>query len=362
MRSVVDEGTAHGAIAGKAASPGRPARPETTNDQRDAVVRRVHGPICCAVWIGFDDMKKLGRGETGGKVAGADLGGLHVQGDRRPPDKDFVQPPGIVVSAFDKASGLLAAAGQETNTLDEVFIDGTAPTEHAAARGGEEASPDKLASRSVNWNRHAVRRQRRVVKKFPPAGARYHRARFARTRPPASELAWRAWVPRRRPDRAAGRAAAGTLDAGHNDPRDAGPPGLLDGLVGHWRLDDGAGSAVAVDSSGRGTTAPCTASIRTPPGWRGAPGTRCRRRIRLGAGRSIADESTANRRPRHRQRVGESGSGDHVAGHFGTALSRQIGTSEDQYYHLSLFSTHGRRWFTRPTSGTWRPVRRILSR
>jgi len=25
-----------------------------------------------------------------------------------------------------------------------VFIDGTAPTEHAAAGGGEEASPDKL--------------------------------------------------------------------------------------------------------------------------------------------------------------------------------------------------------------------------
>jgi membrane carboxypeptidase/penicillin-binding protein len=60
------------------------------------------------------------------------------------PTKDFAQPPGIVVQRIDKASGKLSAAGQESGTLDEVFLDGTAPTEHAAAGGGEEQSPDKL--------------------------------------------------------------------------------------------------------------------------------------------------------------------------------------------------------------------------
>jgi len=33
---------------------------------------------------------------------------------------------------------------------------------------------------------------------------------------------------------------------------DAAPPGLARGLIGYWRLDDGAGSTKAVDSSGRG--------------------------------------------------------------------------------------------------------------
>jgi membrane carboxypeptidase/penicillin-binding protein len=59
------------------------------------------------------------------------------------PSKDFVQPPGIVVQRIDKASGQLAATGQDTGTLDEVFVDGTAPTTQAPA-AGEEASPDKL--------------------------------------------------------------------------------------------------------------------------------------------------------------------------------------------------------------------------
>jgi len=54
-----------------------------------------------------------------------------------------------------------------------------------------------------------------------------------------------------------------TLDAGHGNPPDAcapadavlpgcTPPGLLDNLVGHWRLDDGTGSTIAFDSSARG--------------------------------------------------------------------------------------------------------------
>jgi hypothetical protein len=49
----------------------------------------------------------------------------------------------VVVQRIDKATGLLAAPGQETGTLDEVFLDGTAPTQKAPA-AGEEQSPDKL--------------------------------------------------------------------------------------------------------------------------------------------------------------------------------------------------------------------------
>jgi len=49
----------------------------------------------------------------------------------------------VVVQRIDKATGLLAAPGQETGTLDEVFLDGTAPTQQATA-SGQDDSPDKL--------------------------------------------------------------------------------------------------------------------------------------------------------------------------------------------------------------------------
>ena len=59
------------------------------------------------------------------------------------PTRDFVQPPGVVVQRIDKATGLLAPAGQDANTLDEVFLDGTVPTEQAPP-AGQEQSADKL--------------------------------------------------------------------------------------------------------------------------------------------------------------------------------------------------------------------------
>jgi penicillin-binding protein 1A len=143
MRSVVDEGTAHAAIAGKLRRPAA-GKTGTSNDQRDAWFVGFTPDLLAAVWVGFDDMKKLGRGETGGKAATPIWADFMAKAMAGRPTKDFAQPPGIVVQRIDKASGLLAAAGQESNTLDEVFLDGTAPTEHAAAGGGEEASPDKL--------------------------------------------------------------------------------------------------------------------------------------------------------------------------------------------------------------------------
>jgi penicillin-binding protein 1A len=143
MRSVIDEGTAHAAIAGKLRRPAA-GKTGTSNGQRDAWFIGFTPDLLTAVWVGYDDMKKLGRGDTGGKTAAPIWADFMSKATAGRPTKDFIQPPGIVVQRIDKASGLLAAAGQESNTLDEVFLDGTAPTEHAAAGGGEEDSPDKL--------------------------------------------------------------------------------------------------------------------------------------------------------------------------------------------------------------------------
>jgi penicillin-binding protein 1A len=57
------------------------------------------------------------------------------------PVSDFAQPPGVVVARIDPTTGLLPAPG--TEGIEEVFLDGTAPTESAAAPG-EEATPDQI--------------------------------------------------------------------------------------------------------------------------------------------------------------------------------------------------------------------------
>jgi hypothetical protein len=51
-----------------------------------------------------------------------------------------MQPAGVVVARIAPVTGLLSAPGSEG--IEEVFLDGTAPTESAAAPG-EEANPDQ---------------------------------------------------------------------------------------------------------------------------------------------------------------------------------------------------------------------------
>jgi penicillin-binding protein 1A len=141
MRSVLDEGTAHGA----AAKLRRPAagKTGTSNGQRDAWFVGYTPELLAAVWIGFDDMHKLGKGEAGGRTAAPIWAEFMAKALAGKPTKDFTPPRGVVIQRIDKATGLLAAPGQEVGTLDEVFLDGTAPTEQAQA-GGAEQSADKL--------------------------------------------------------------------------------------------------------------------------------------------------------------------------------------------------------------------------
>jgi hypothetical protein len=136
-----------------------------------------------------------------------------------------------------------------------------------------------------------------------------------------------------------------TLDAGRN-VRDASicgdggpgctPTGLLDNLIGYWRLDDGAGSTIAFDSSGRGNHG-ALHNLDTATAWV--------------AGRSQGALDLAHT---GWVQVAPSPSIDSISDHitvtawinlesaitsadgWATALSRQTGTSIDQHYHLSL--------------------------
>jgi penicillin-binding protein 1A len=139
MRSVIDEGTAHPA----AARIHRPVagKTGTTSDLKDGWFVGFTPDLLAAVWVGFDDARKLGKGEAGARTALPIWTEFMAKALATRPARDFVQPPGVVVIQIDPATGLRAAPGAEG--IPEVFLDGTAPRE-VAPTAGEETSPDKI--------------------------------------------------------------------------------------------------------------------------------------------------------------------------------------------------------------------------
>jgi penicillin-binding protein 1A len=153
LRSVIEEGTARAA----ATRLRRPAAGKTGTTNRKVVVggKTVASEtidawfigytpdLLAAVWVGFDEPHGLGRGATGATAALPIWIDFMTKALVGRATKDFTPPPGVVIQRIDKTTGLLARPGVEENTMDEVFVGGTAPTEVAPA-AGEESSADKL--------------------------------------------------------------------------------------------------------------------------------------------------------------------------------------------------------------------------
>jgi penicillin-binding protein 1A len=138
LRSVVETGTAH-----EARSLNRPAagKTGTSDDARDAWFVGYTPDLVAGVWVGFDDRRPLGRRESGAKAAlPIWIGAMRrLSANRR--SVDFPTPSGTVVARIDPASGLLAYEGMQ-EPLEEVFLEGTAPTE--VARSPDIADPDSF--------------------------------------------------------------------------------------------------------------------------------------------------------------------------------------------------------------------------
>ncbi len=131
LRAVVNEGTGR-----RAAKLGRPlgGKTGTTNDQADAWFVGFSPEIATGVWVGHDEIRFLGAGETGSRAAApiwVDYMGQVLEGR---PKRDFALPPAIVFARIDRATGLLANE-QSQETVFQPFVAGTEPTETAATRG-----------------------------------------------------------------------------------------------------------------------------------------------------------------------------------------------------------------------------------
>ncbi len=142
LMSVVKEGTAIEARGMKRVIAGKTG---TSNSGRDAWFVGFSPDLVAGVWVGFDDMREIGRGEAGAKAAlpiWIDLmsGALKTRGQ-----KTFRQPTAVVTARIDKKTGKLASPGEpESETLEEVFLDGTVPTEIAPGPG--EVDPSEFVT------------------------------------------------------------------------------------------------------------------------------------------------------------------------------------------------------------------------
>lgn len=116
---------------------GRPAagKTGTTNDETDAWFIGFTPDLLTGVWVGYNQKKPLGKGETGGHAASPIwLYYMHdaVEGM---PVRDFSKPPGIVFATVHKDTGYLASADTPVNKrIVCAYLEGTQPTSSEAPR------------------------------------------------------------------------------------------------------------------------------------------------------------------------------------------------------------------------------------
>ena len=132
LKQVVESGTAT-----KARKLGKPAGGKTgTTDAYDAWFVGFTESLVTGVWIGSDlNRRKLGAGETGGKVALPVWLKYMKQALRDVPQRDFTRDPpeSIEFARIDHRTGLLAAPGNRAIRLP--FKRGTLPQETARRAG-----------------------------------------------------------------------------------------------------------------------------------------------------------------------------------------------------------------------------------
>lgn len=124
MESVVREGT--GARAQELARPVA-GKTGTTNDLKDAWFAGFVPQLVAVTWIGYDQEKTLGPGETGAQAALPGWISFMKTATRKMEPLPFAIPDTIEFYNIDPATGLLASDNAALNI--EAFAPGTAPTE-----------------------------------------------------------------------------------------------------------------------------------------------------------------------------------------------------------------------------------------
>ena len=107
----------------------------TTNEWRDAWFNGYAPSLVAVSWVGFDSMKPLGKGETGGKAALPAWIAFMREALDGVPDEPPPMPSGVVAVRVDPDSGMRLGAGQ--GGVFEVFRADAVPPVGGFADGGE---------------------------------------------------------------------------------------------------------------------------------------------------------------------------------------------------------------------------------
>jgi penicillin-binding protein 1A len=142
MANIMQDTVKYGTAA-RAASLGRSdlgGKTGTTNDFVDAWFAGFSPSLVAVAWIGFDNPRSLGNGETGSQAALPMWMAYMATALKGVPEGGFVPPDGIVAARINPSTGL---RDPSSSTIDFFFA------EHLPSGGAEEAEAQAVpASKS----------------------------------------------------------------------------------------------------------------------------------------------------------------------------------------------------------------------
>ncbi len=98
----------------------------TTNDEKDAWFVGFSPDLVVGVFLGYDQPRAMGKGQTGGVLAAPIFAEFMKVALKDAPPKEFQVPPGIELIPIDRRTGL-QAQGSGDGVILEAFKPGTAP-------------------------------------------------------------------------------------------------------------------------------------------------------------------------------------------------------------------------------------------
>ena len=128
LTSVIDHGTGtrakelHRPVAGKTG---------TSNASKDTWFAGYSTDVAAVVWVGYDDGRPLGGAEAGGTTALPAWVAFMKAAHEGKPKGEFPRPAGLTTVTIDSKTGKLPYQ-DDADTMDEVFLVGTEPTDIAA--------------------------------------------------------------------------------------------------------------------------------------------------------------------------------------------------------------------------------------
>jgi len=127
LRAVIREGTGWRIKALKRPAAGKTG---TTNNLRDAWFMGFTPTLVTGVWVGYDDQKAMGKGETGSRAASPIW--LYFMSDalKDRPVVDFQVPEGVVFAKIDAETGRLAS-NYSVKTVFQAFKEGSEPKKYS---------------------------------------------------------------------------------------------------------------------------------------------------------------------------------------------------------------------------------------